>query len=64
MKGKRVYHGLKVAKDKLKWFVLDRIKESILTEENLTELVHLVNVELLNTDERKEKELKEVEQQL
>ncbi|MFC1874336.1 zinc ribbon domain-containing protein [Chloroflexota bacterium] len=36
MKGKRACHGLRVAKDKLERFVLDRIKESILTEENLT----------------------------
>ena len=64
MKGKRACHGLRVAKDKLEQFVLNRIKESILTEENLTELVHLVNVEFLDNTKRKQKELKEVEQQL
>ena len=63
-KGKHGCHGIRVARDKLEGFVLSRIKENILTEENLTELVYLVNEELLETTSRNEKELHQVEKQL
>jgi hypothetical protein len=63
-KGKDSCVGIRVAKDKLEGFVLGRIKENILTEENLTELVHLVNEELVESASRHEKELREIEKRL
>ena len=45
-------------------FILGRIRENILTKENLTELVHLVNGELLETASRCEKQLGQTEKEL
>jgi site-specific DNA recombinase len=45
-------------------FVLERIRQNILTKENLTKLVHLVNGELLETASRHEKQLEQTEKQL
>jgi site-specific DNA recombinase len=63
-KGKEGCVGFRVAKSKLEEFVMGRIKENILTEDNLTELVHLVNEELIETANRHEKELQQTEKQL
>ena len=63
-KGKAGCIGFRVPKDKLEGFILDRIKENILTEDNLTQLVYLVNEELLETAVRDEKELSQIEKQL
>ena len=35
--------GIRVGKDRLEGFVLDWIKQNILTEENLVDLIRLVN---------------------
>jgi 3-phenylpropionate/cinnamic acid dioxygenase small subunit len=50
--------------DYLKKFVIDRIKETILTEGNLRHLVTLINKELLETSTRSEKKLLQTEKQL
>jgi len=63
-KGKDACDGLRFRKDMVENFVLGRIKENILTKENLTKLVHLVNGELLETASRHEKQLGQTEKQL
>ena len=63
-KGKDGCAGIRLGKDKLAGFALSRIRENILTEENLVQLVHLVNEELLETATRHEKELHQTERQL
>ena len=63
-KGKDVCIGLRVSKAKLEGFILNRIKESILTEQNLKELVELVNKELIQNTGRCEDQLRQVEKQL
>ena len=47
--GKHVCDAKLVSKPRLESFVLDRIKDNILTEENLRELVRLVNEEIRTT---------------
>lgn len=56
-KGKECCEGIRLGKDKLERFVVDRINENILTEENLKQLVTLINKELLETSTRCEKQL-------
>ncbi len=63
-KGKDGCAGLRLRKDMVENFVLEKIREDILTKENLTKLVHLVNGELLDTANRHEKELDQTERQL
>ena len=62
-KGKDACTGLRVSKAKLEGFVLGKIKESILTEQNLTELIGLVNEELIRNTCRFEEQLRQVEKQ-
>ena len=45
-------------------FALEKIREDILTKENLTKLVSLVNDELLNTYSHREKQLDDTEKNL
>ena len=45
-------------------FILERIRENILTKESLTKLVHLVNEDLLETANHREKELDQTERRL
>jgi site-specific DNA recombinase len=63
-KGKDGCTGLRFRKDMVESFVLERIRQNILTKENLTKLVHLVNGELLETASRYEKQLEQTEKQL
>jgi len=53
-----------ISKGKLEGFVLDRIRENILTEDNLEQLVNLVNEELSRNSSLDEEQLAQVEQQL
>jgi len=55
-KGREVCPLPNLPKDKAERFIIDRIKNSILTEENLEELVRLTNEELAETcgEEREE----------
>ena len=63
-KGKDSCVGLRVRKDMVENFVLEKIKEDILTKENLAKLVSLVNSELLNTNSHQEKQLDDTEKNL
>ena len=63
-KGKDSCVGLRVRKDMVEKFALEKIKEDILTKENLTKLVSLVNNELLNTYSHREKQLDDTEKNL
>ena len=63
-KGKDSCVGLRFRKDMVEKFVLEKIKEDILTKENLTKLVSLVNSELLNTNSHQEKQLDDTEKHL
>ncbi len=63
-KGRAGCEGIRLGKDNLEGFVVDRIKENILTEENLKQLVALINRELLETSTRCEKQLLQTEKQL
>ncbi len=53
-----------ISKGKLEGFVLDRIKENILTEGNLKQLVDLVNEELSRNSSLYEEQLAQMEHQL
>ena len=63
-KGKDSCAGLRFRKDMVENFILGRIRENILTKENLTKLVHLINGESLETASRHEKQLDQTEKQL
>jgi len=58
-KGRKVCPLPNLPKDKAERFIIERIKNSILTEENLEELVRLTNEELAETcgEERERLEL-------
>ena len=53
-----------ISKGKLEGFVLDRIEENILTEDNLKQLVNLVNTELSRNSSLYEEQLAHIERQL
>jgi DNA invertase Pin-like site-specific DNA recombinase len=53
-----------VSKDKLESFVLERIRQSILTDDNLKQLVHLVNEELAKNGDLCERQLSQMGRQL
>ena len=53
-----------ISKDKIESFVFERIKDNILTEENIEQLVHLSIEEFTKNNSRFETQLSEVEQQL
>lgn len=63
-KGKDSCVGLRLRKDMLENSVLERIQQNILTKENLTKLVHLINGDLLETAGRLEKQLEQTEKEL
>ncbi len=63
-KGKEVCNCRLVGKDKLENFVLERIRENILTDENIKQLVQLVNDELVKNSGFFEEQLGEIGQQL
>jgi site-specific DNA recombinase len=63
-KGKDSCVGLRLRKDMLENAVLERIRRNILTEDNLTRLVNLINVELLETASCFEKQLEQTETEL
>ena len=63
-KGKEVCDAPMISKGKLEGFVLERIKENILTEDNLKQLVSLVNEELGRNSSLYEEQLAQVEQHL
>jgi predicted RNase H-like nuclease (RuvC/YqgF family) len=63
-KGKDSCIGLRFRKEMVENFVLDKIRQNILTKENLTKLVHLINGELLETASRLEKQLEQTEKEL
>jgi site-specific DNA recombinase len=63
-KGKDSCVGLRFRKEMVENFVLDKIRQNILTKENLTKLVHLINGELLETASRLEKQLEQTEKEL
>jgi len=63
-KGKEVCDAPLINKDKLEGFVLDRIKENILTKDNLKQLVNVVNEELSRNTGLYEEHLAHTEQQL
>ena len=63
-KGKGVCNCRLIGKDKLEDFVLERIRENILTDENIRQLVRLVNEELVKNSGLYEEQLSEIGQQL
>ena len=63
-KGKDGCEGLRFRKEMLEDFVLEKIRKNILTRENLTKLVHLINSELLESASRLEKQLAQTEKEL
>ena len=63
-KGKLSCSGLRLRKETLESCVLDRVRRNILTEENLTKLVHLINSELVETANSLEKQLEQAEKDL
>ncbi len=63
-KGKDACDGLRFRKDMVENFVLEKIRQNILTKENLTKLVHLINGELLETASSREKQLEQAEKEL
>lgn len=62
--GKEVCSCRSISKDKIESFVFERIKDNILTEENIEQLVHLSIEEFTKNNSRFETQLSEVEQQL
>ena len=63
-KGKDSCVGLRVRKDMVENSVVEKIRQNILTEENLIKLVHLINVEMLETAGRLERQLEQTEKEL
>lgn len=63
-KGRGVCNCRLIGKDKLEDFVLERIRENILTDENIRQLVRLVNEELVKNSGLYEEQLGEIGQQL
>ncbi|MBI4283551.1 MAG: recombinase family protein [Chloroflexi bacterium] len=63
-KGKEACDAPMTSKGKLEGFVLDRIKENILTEDNLKRLADLVNEDLSKNSRLYEERLAQIEQQL
>ena len=63
-KGEACCKGVRVAKAKLEGFVIDRIRNCILTEKNLLELVLIINNEFLSSGGRLNNELSGVEAEL
>ncbi len=63
-KGKGVCNCRLVGKDKLENFVLERIRDNILTDENIKQLVQLVNEELVKNSGYFEEQISEAGQQL
>ena len=63
-RGKKVCDAKSFSKEKLESFVIDRLKDAILTEENLAELVHLTNKELNSSKVENEDKLTTIEAQL
>ncbi len=63
-KGKDSCDGIRLGKDYLEGFVVSRIIENILTEENLKKLVSMINSELLETSTRSKTQLLQTEKQL
>lgn len=63
-KGKDGCVGLRFRKEMVEDFILGKIRENILTKENLTKLVHLINSELLESASRLEKQLEQTEKEL
>ncbi len=63
-KGKDSCIGLRFRKEMVENFVLEKIRQNILTKENLTKLVHLINGELLETASHLEKQLEQTEKEL
>jgi hypothetical protein len=53
-----------VGKGKVEAFVIDRLKERVLTDENLSNLVRMVNEELDVLTSRRQERLEEIEEQL
>jgi site-specific DNA recombinase len=63
-KGRDGCEGLRFRKEMLEDFILGKIRANILTKENLTKLVHLINGELLESAGRLEKQLEQTEKEL
>jgi hypothetical protein len=63
-RGREVCQTPLLPKDKIERFVIDRIKQYILTEENLEELVRLTNEELAQTCDGEKERLQFLEAQL
>jgi site-specific DNA recombinase len=63
-KGKEACNARLVSKDELECFVLERIQQNILTEENLKELVYLVNEELMNNSDLCRRQISQIGLQL
>jgi site-specific DNA recombinase len=63
-KGREVCNSRLIGKDRLESFVLERIRENILTDDNVRQLVQLVNDELVENTGLYERQINEIEQQL
>ena len=63
-RGKDVCSTPMVSKGKVEGFIIDRLKEKVLTDENLAELVRMVNEEIRVLAGRRRKRLEQIEGQL
>jgi hypothetical protein len=53
-----------LSKDKIEGFIVDKLKDRVLTDDNLTKLVRLVNEEIRLTAGQRQDRLRQVEEQL
>jgi hypothetical protein len=63
-KGEAFCKGIRIPKEKLESFVIDRIKKCILTEKNLSDLARIINSEFLGSEGRLNGELSGIETEL
>ncbi len=62
--GKYVCSAPMVSRAKIEGFVIERLKEKVLTDENLTDLVRMVNEEIHLLVGRRQERLEETEKRL
>jgi len=63
-RGKDVCPTPMVSKDRIEGFVIDRLKKKVLTDENVSDLVRMVNEELMLLAGRRRERVEEAERQL
>ena len=63
-RGKQICSAKMVNRAKIEKFLVEKIKDNILTEQNLTQLVKLTNAELRKSKRHYDEELKALEHQI